>query len=155
MKADTCCFTGHRRFYKPMQELKRPLWNAINWLYTSEGVRNFCCGGALGFDTLAARAVLALRDRFPDVRLVLILPCRDQAKSWGLEDVRVYEEIKSLADEVIYTGEHYTRFCMHVRNRRLVDESGYCISYLVQDKGGTAFTVDYAKKKGVPVINIK
>ena len=48
----------------------------------------------------------------------------------------------------------YTRGCMHKRNRHLVDNSSACISYLTENKGGTFYTVNYAKSKGVEVINI-
>lgn len=50
--------------------------------------------------------------------------------------------------------QHYTRGCMHKRNRHLVDNSSACISYLTENKGGTFYTVNYAKSKGVEVINI-
>lgn len=43
---------------------------------------------------------------------------------------------------------------MHKRNRHLVDNSSACISYLTENKGGTFYTVNYAKSKGVEVINI-
>ena len=152
-KESTCCFTGHRKLYKPVEELIPPLKAAIDDMY-SRGVRNFCCGGALGFDTLAAQMVLELKKTRDDVRLVLILPCPEQANRWAGRDIAEYERIKSLADEVIITSPHYTSFCMHVRNHRLVDESAYCIAYLVVNKGGTASTVDYAAQQGVKTVNI-
>ena len=40
------------------------------------------------------------------------------------------------------------------RKRHLVDNSSACISYLTENKGGTFYTVNYAKSKGVEVINI-
>ena len=118
------------------------------------GIRNYCCGGALGFDTLAAQVVLEFRKEKPDARLVLILPCHTQTRFWIPKDIEVYEEIKSLADEVIYTNVRYTKECMHIRNRRLVDESSVCISHLVERTGGTAYTVNYAKRTGVEVVNL-
>lgn len=48
----------------------------------------------------------------------------------------------------------YFKGCMHKRNRHLVDNSGYCICYLTRTQGGTAYTVDYALERGLPVINI-
>lgn len=44
--------------------------------------------------------------------------------------------------------------CMHRRNRHLVDNSGVCVCYLTRNSGGTAYTVNYAKKQGVNVFNI-
>lgn len=152
-RENTCCFTGHRKLYKPAREISAELDKIVREMY-SRGFRNFCCGGAVGFDTLAEKAVLALREECPDVRLVLILPCHDQTKKWNPRDVMVYEEILSLADEIIYTSEHFTPFCMHVRNRRLIDESSVCIAYLFTDSGGTASTVNYATQQGIEIIKI-
>ena len=98
--------------------------------------------------------MLRLKEEHDDVRLTLILPCLEQTKKWKAEDVAVYEEILALADETIYTSEHFTPFCMHVRNRRLVDESSVCIAYLVTDAGGTAATVKYARQQGMEIVNI-
>ena len=43
---------------------------------------------------------------------------------------------------------------MFERNRKLVDMSTYCICYLTKATGGTAYTVKYAKKKNLQIINI-
>ena len=152
-RENTCCFTGHRTLYKPASEISAELDKIVREMY-ERGYRNFCCGGAVGFDTLAEKAVLALREEHDDVRLVLILPCLDQTKKWKAQDVAVYEEILTLADEIIYTSERFTPFCMHVRNRRLIDESSVCIAYLVTDSGGTFSTVEYATKMGVEIIKM-
>ena len=114
----------------------------------------FVAGGALGFDTLAAQTILKLRTQYSQVKLILVLPCETQTRGWPEEDVRIYEEIKKAADKVRYTSVEYTRGCMHKRNRHLVDHSGVCVAYLTESRGGTAYTVDYARKNGVPVINL-
>ena len=44
--------------------------------------------------------------------------------------------------------------CMHKRNRHLVDNSSVCVCYLNKENGGTAYTVDYAGKKGLEIINL-
>lgn len=90
----------------------------------------------------------------PDIRLILVLPCFSQTRGWSQEDIEIYDDIKQKADKVVYTSQEYTRGCMHKRNRHLVDNSSACISYLTENKGGTFYTVNYAKSKGVEVINI-
>ena len=47
----------------------------------------------------------------------------------------------------------YVRGAYLIRDRRLVDESAYCISYCNKPTGGTVYTVRYAIKKGIPVFN--
>ena len=36
--------------------------------------------GALGFDTIAAQAVLSVKETYPEVKLILVLPCENQTK---------------------------------------------------------------------------
>ncbi len=149
-----CCFTGHRHLPKQhLNELAERLNRAIRIAYR-RGVREFRTGGALGFDTLAALCVLDLRDEFSDVRLCLHLPCKDQTDRWSERDRRIYAEILAHADEIKYVSERYSRGCMHERNRSLVDGSDVCIALCLDSTGGSAYTVDYAKSKGVPVLNL-
>ena len=76
--------------------------------------------GALGFDTLAALAVLELKQQYPQIKLILVLPCRNQTREWKEADIQKYEWIKSKADKVVYTSEHYYNGCMQKRNRHLI-----------------------------------
>ena len=102
----------------------------------------------------AAQTVLDMKKEYPQLRLILVLPCEDQTRGWQSEDIAVYEDIKRRSDKVVYVSREYTPNCMHRRNRHLVDHSGTCICYLTRDSGGTAYTVDYARRKGLHVINI-
>ena len=43
---------------------------------------------------------------------------------------------------------------MFKRNRHLIDNSSLCICYLTKNSGGTAFTVNYALKKGLIITNV-
>ena len=95
LRSQTCCFTGHRQIPAgELPELQRKLRAAILNL-VGQGVRYFGAGGALGFDTLAAEAVLDLRETHPQLRLCLVLPCRDQASRWGSKDRARYEAIRA------------------------------------------------------------
>ena len=149
-----CCFSGHRNI--PMHKAKiifETLQLEIENLI-KQGVDTFISGGARGFDCIAACIVVALKDVHPQIKLVFALPCKDQAKFWKKEDIALYNQLLKKADKIIYTSENYYNGCMHVRNRFMVDNSSYCICYLSQEKGGTAYTVNYAKKSGCKVINV-
>jgi len=150
----TVCFTGHRQI--PEQEkptLRRHLRETVRQLI-DDGCRYFAAGGALGFDTMAAQTVLELREIFPDIRLILVLPCPDQTARWRPEDVRIYEEILAASDKHVYVSEHYTPGCMMARNRRMVDGSRVCVCYLTKSAGGTAATVDYAARCGLEILRL-
>lgn len=156
-KNRTCCFTGHREL--PLLDaarIARETREAVLSLYRI-GVRYFGAGGAVGFDTVAAETVLELRETLcPEIKLILVLPCRDQTRSWKNErDLRRYAECLRLADKVVYTSQTYHRGCMHKRNRHLVDQSAYCIAYLKKPSGGTAYTVDYAEQRGLVILKIE
>lgn len=118
------------------------------------GVVFYGAGGALGFDTLAAQTVLEMKKEYPQLRLILVLPCEDQTRGWRSEDIVVYEDIKCRSDKVVYGSRKYTPDCMHKRNRHLVDHSGTCICYMTKSTGGMAYTVDYARRKGLRIINV-
>ncbi|MCL2507666.1 MAG: DUF1273 domain-containing protein [Oscillospiraceae bacterium] len=154
MKNQTCCFTGHRNIpankYATIQ--KRLESEIVNLIH--QDVRNFCTGGALGFDTMAALAVLKLKEEFPHIRLILILPCKNQTVGWNEADKKIYGQILRQADKAVYTSENYFNGCMQKRNRDLVVNSGVCICYLTSEKGGTFYTVNYAKQQGLRVVNL-
>ena len=149
-----CCFTGHRTIPGDIAvALTRSLDQRLEAL-AKEGYTEFRAGGARGFDTLAALRVLALRERYPDCKLHLILPCRNQNKLWREGERELFEHILSKADQVDYIALSYTQTCMHARNRALVDGSDCCIAFLRQNRGGTLYTCSYALKQGVRLINL-
>ncbi len=154
MKKSTACFSGHRVI--PVDEYEtvtQRLREAITALI-GKGYQFFGAGGALGFDTLAALTILALKQQYPHIRLILVLPCCTQAAYWLPGDQAVYNHTVAHADKVVYISRHYTADCMHRRNRHLVENSSACICYMTKSTGGTAYTVRYARSRGLKIINI-
>ena len=152
---NTCFFSGHRKIpsyaiEQILQNLKSNLEDLIK-----EGFITFISGGARGFDTMAALTVIELKKEYPRIKLVLALPCKEQAKFWSKNEIDLYNDLLKKADEIVYTSEHYFIGCMHIRNRYMVAKSGFCICYLTKKTGGTAFTVEYALRKGLVVVNVK
>ena len=135
-----CCFTGHRNLPEWEKNSMRQKLEAVTREFAAAGIRTYCAGGAVGFDTLAEQVVLELKKEFPQIRLVLVLPCRQQAKYWPERDKAVYQDILRRADELIYVSEEYTKGCMQKRNRRLVEMSTICVTNLSRPTGGTAYT---------------
>lgn len=154
MNEKICCFSGHRSIMdEDYINVLEGLFDGIREMIKN-GVRTFYAGGALGFDMLAETIVLKYKKEFPDVKLILLLPCKTQTKGWTNGNIELYEKIKTASDEVIYVSEEYSQGCMHKRNRALVDMSDYIICYLIKDTGGTAYTVEYAKEKNLQIINL-
>ena len=149
----SCCFTGHRKIQINKNLLTDVLRIEMEKMILN-GVRYFYCGGAMGFDIIAGKKVVELRQKYPNVKLIIAVPCREQSKSFDYNSKLDYDYIISEADEVICLSEHYYRGCMHARNRYMVDNSAYCICYLTENKGGTFYTVNYAKRKNLKIINL-
>ena len=150
------CFTGHRELGS-VEEKKRLYARLL--LQVEESIKNgatvFRTGGALGFDTAAALAVLETKKKHPSIRLELLLPCPNQTSGWSARQIEVYETIRDSADFVTYLSKEYFPGVMHKRNRALVDGADACIAcWNGGARGGTAYTVNYALKKGIPVINL-
>jgi uncharacterized phage-like protein YoqJ len=153
-KAKTCCFTGHRQIPREaLDPLRRKLEETLEGLIAQDVVY-YGCGGAVGFDTLAGFAVLRLKARFPRIKLILVLPCRDQDMRWSETQKADYRELLAGADKITYVSEAYFDGCMQKRNRRLAEHSGVCVAYMTRDSGGTAYTVRCARERGGRVINL-
>lgn len=150
----TACFTGHRNIpIHHRKKLAMLLDYIIEKLYRT-GVVFYGAGGAYGFDMEAEMAVLRAKEKHPEIKLILVLPCIEQDKYWTTDNKTTFAEILKKADKVVYTKKIYSHGCMHKRNRHLVDYSGYCISYLTENRGGTAYTVEYARQNGLEIVNL-
>lgn len=147
----TVCFTGHRIIpAKDRERIESDLYKKIRSAIESD-YDTFLCGGALGFDTLAAKTVLDLKHIYPDIKLGLILPCPEQSERWSEYNKKIYDMILARSDFHEYVSESYNMGCMHKRNRTLVDRSDYLIAYKTHEGGGSAYTVSYAYDKGIAI----
>ena len=152
MKA--CSFTGHRVISKEKEAALADLLDrAIDYAYR-EGCRTFYCGGALGFDTMSAKAIIKKRMSNPDMRLIIVIPCADQEARWSNSEKDMYNYVISSADEVIYTSLSYTADCMKRRNERLAELCDILIAFCGNERSGTAQTVRIAKSLGKTVYNL-
>lgn len=154
LREHTCCFTGHRAISYIHEERLPNLIERHICKLVADGVYRFVTGGALGFDTMAAKAVLRLREKNERISLIVIAPYAGQADSWSDRDRFEYERIKNAADDFICLEAGYSKGCMRRRNHAMVDMSGVCVSYLLRDKSGTSQTADYAAQSGLKVINL-
>ena len=122
--------------------------------YFRKGIRIFLSGGALGFDTLAAQAVLLKKQEHPEIQLVLALPCRSQASKWAQNDRQIHEMLIRKADRIVWVSEDYFPGCMQKRNRYMIDHAETCLCYLKKCRGGTWYTVSYAYDCGRAIRNL-
>ena len=148
------CFTGHRIMHEA-NRLYLGSWlpQQIRALY-ARGFRIFLSGGALGFDLMAAEAVLALRDELPGLRLRLLLPCRNQQARWSGQWQARYAAVLRQADavELLYDGDIVSRETFLRRDDALVERSAVCVAFYNRSRSGTGHTVRYARSLGKEII---
>ena len=86
------------------------------------------------------------------VTLEAARPCESQADAWPEAERHRYQAILDQCDFETLVQHRYDRFCMQRRNRYMVDRSALVLSvYDGVPKGGTAQTLAYAMRQGVPV----
>ena len=160
-KHESCFFTGHReivghgtRDADTFQEALREWLGLQVEAMVYQGFSTFYCGGARGFDLLAAAAVLQAKQQYhPELKLVLLLPCREQTRGWNARDLALHLAVLQRA-EAYYMQEDYDRSCMHRRNRLMAELSIAGIAYYdpAKERSGTGMTVRYAQSLGMPML---
>ena len=158
-KEKSCCFTGHRIIpFRKKKKLLRELKSMVLYLY-SKGITTFHAGGALGFDTLAATTVVDLKRTHSEMKLVLDLPYENQTLGWTDNNKTIYAFLMDNADKVTFYSDNPENRdqavrAMFKRNRVLVDSSSVCVCFCEKNSGGTAYTMDYAKKCDLEIYNL-
>ena len=145
-----CLFSGHRIVpNKDYEKIFNITKNKIEFLIKQNNVKYFKVGGAKGFDTIASLSIIELKKVYKDIKLILILPCKNQDVKWNKKDKELYNIVLENADKIIYLYEEYTKSCMLERNDKLLENTDYCICYLREKaiKGGTVYTINRAKHK--------
>lgn len=153
----SCFFTGHRNApFDTLLIIKTG--NFIADLITRCGVTDFYAGGAIGWDTICARIILSLREKYPQIRLHLVLPCPPEIQTykWNRKQKEDYDAILKAADDIEIISENYEKDCMKKRNARLVELGEICVCYFNENdlRSGTAQTVHMAQRAEKTIINM-
>ena len=97
----TCCFTGHRNLPAGQEEeIWRRVYACLEPLL-EEGMRYFGVGGALGFDTLVAEKLLALRESRPQIRIILVQPFPGYQSRWTPAQQARAAVVEARVDKVV------------------------------------------------------
>lgn len=151
-----CCFTGHRpeslrwiaaENSERVDRLKKVLSQVIDTAI-ADGYTNFYCGMARGIDTFAAEIIIEKAKANPNICLHAALPCPEQQLNWTENEKKRFSNILENAKTKTIISPIYTDTCMLSRNRFMVDNSERVIAvWNGFFRGGTAYTVRYAKKE--------
>ena len=153
-KKYTACITGHRPKTLPWKydETKESCKNfktRIKQIFVEkieEGVEIFMTGMAEGFDMISTEILIDLRQSYRDIKIIAVIPCKDQEKRWNAQQQSRYLRIISECDDVIILAEKYTDTCMNERNLFMVQHSNYCIACWNGKPSGTGNTVRFANE---------
>ena len=159
---NSCCFTGYRpqKFPFSLSEENPELCELIHSLEVciykliKMGCRTFYSGMAMGFDILAAEAVLKLREHFPEVQLVCALPFPTQSSRYDQAWKTRYHRILTECDSVVTVCDSYRSDCFQQRNKYMVDHCDCVLTWYNGKPSGTRNTLVYAKRLGKTLVNI-
>lgn len=158
----TCAFTGYKPSKMPWGydetdalcvEFRFRLREALEYLI-GQGYTDFMSGGALGFDQMAAEMVLSLREKYPWVRLIMVIPFDGQADKWSQEQRERWLEVIEASDRVIHISYSYNKGVFFQRNHYMVENADLLLAAFDGQPGGTAGTVAYTKRHGVRVVRL-
>jgi len=156
-------YTGHRpkylNGYNPTDN-KKLLWKLHDVIveHIEEGYETHISGMALGIDMFAARIVIKLKEKYPQLKLIAAVPCKNQFKQWPKSSQDEWHYIIERCDEVVYVSDkEYTNNCMQLRNIWMVENSDKVLAVWNGSAGGTGNCIKYAqqKEKQITIINPK
>ena len=156
-REQTCCVTGHR-IIPPGEEQKiytraRYIIRKLIW---EKNVRYFGVGGAVGFDMIVSEYLMYLKaHKEHQLKIISVLPYPEWRDTEDWDDVlrRREDRILFASDKIVYVRPQKENGVYLLRDRKLVNGSAWCVSYCNRVPSGTAYTVRYALKHGVKVMN--
>lgn len=155
LRLHRCCFTGHRPDKMDIgeKEVKPLLEKAIDDAI-QDGYVTFITGMATGTDIWAGEIVLERKKHNKNIHLICALPHPGFESRRSLTEKMRFNKIIKNADLVKEINDHYFTACYQVRNEWMVDHSNLVIAVFNGQKSGTKNTVDYAKRKGINMVNV-
>lgn len=157
-----CAFTGNRPNKLPWGTnerdercvaAKKRIADEIARQYAL-GKRLFVCGMALGADTYFAEAAIKFRETHQGIMLEAAIPFHGQSDGWLVNDRIRYEKLIDACDCVTVVCRAPSRWAPLERNEYMVNKSATIIALSYSESGGTAYTINAAKRKNREIILI-
>lgn len=138
----TCIFFGHK---DSPQNIKLLLKTTIVDLIETKGVDVFYVGNHGNFDAMVKSVLLELSEQY-NINYYIVLAYLPFNKTEGADySHTVYPEGIEATPK---------RFAISFRNKWMIEQSDYVISYITHSFGGAAQFVERARKKGKTIINL-
>ena len=130
----TVTFCGHREVHEP-KKVKAWLEEVVEGLI-HERADTFYLGGYGRFDMLAAAAVREKKERYSQIRSVLVLPYLDREYNASAYDETVYPPLENVPK----------RYAISKRNEYMADMAEVVVAYVVYSFGGAYRTLCYVER---------
>ena len=160
------CFSGHRPDRLPgkgradapeMQTLIAALRQALI-AAVGRGKTIMLHGCMAGWDIICAEQVLWLKRQCPQVRLISVAPYQagffSREECWTPDWINRAREVFSQHDAGIKIAGQHRPGIYYERNRALIDHASELLCYWDGGGGGTAYTVERAREKGLAIYNL-
>ena len=134
----SCFFIGHR---EADERLLSRLELVVDRLILEENVRYFYVGGYGGFDRVAAAAVRRMKQKYPDITLMLVLPYHPAE--------RPAEALDGFDGSYHPDGLESTpkRYAIVRANRIMVDTSDWLVCYVHHGASNSRKLLEYAQRR--------
>lgn len=152
-KSKTCFFTGDRILPEEKTQWVKIHLNKEIERRIDQGTVNFISGGENGFDQIAASMIVVKKRNGFNIRLILVLPCRNRNIYRNEFQREVHRILMEESDQRIYISDEYTSDCIEMRNRFMADNSCCCICACMDEKSAASKAMSYAEKKGLKIVN--
>lgn len=107
------------------------------------GARTFLNGGQGAFDRDAARVVCRLKQRYPEIKNILVIP---------YHKFKIFDEI--ISPNIDYQSNYAYKSAIPKRNIWMVKNASVAICYISNISGGAYKIYQQAKKVKMKIINI-
>ncbi|MBQ9843167.1 MAG: hypothetical protein IJO31_03345 [Oscillospiraceae bacterium] len=141
----SCFFIGHR---EASSEALPALTEAIEQHIVEHGVTEFIVGNYGSFDHMAAKAVIAAKERYPGITLSMLIPYHPAERPL---------ELPQGFDNTFYPPgmeKVPRRLAITRANRYMVDHVDYLIAYAWHPASNARDLMEYAQKKGISTTNL-
>ena len=141
----SCFFIGHR---EASSEALPALTEAVEQHIVEHGVTEFIVGNYGSFDYMAAKAVIAAKERYPGITLSMLIPYHPAERPL---------ELPQGFDNTFYPPgmeKVPRRLAIARANRYMVDHVDYLIAYAWHPASNARDLMAYAQKKGISTTNL-
>lgn len=151
------CFIGHRfvSYLEINKKLKEAILNEITL-----GCRYFTMGTHGNFDELALTSCREFKEKYKDIEIEVVITSFNKIKkqlisndTFGKEYYTPYSDLKTIMYNIEET--HFKRKIIE-SNKKMIDSCNTLICYVNPNKknSGAKLILNYAKRKGLKIVNI-